>query len=342
MISGSTGGIAGSPPHDFSAPNVESIFAQPTCCCGCCGLQSTNQSGKKPVNTNSGKQTQVLSFPDSKAPLSGFNERSRINISTSRETSWKTDFQCPSYSGFKPNETQIQSVGQMPQQHCCFPPIMSGGSVEVVKVGEGPPLTWADLQRHGAFAFPEGDDWATPVQPQRPSPVQQPLQMPSQKCQSWKTFSSSEQKRTPISEYSNWSQRKKAPQTVLEIPPEFMIHQPAPLAQVQPQQMGNPKPMNCFFDQSKLTTTTAQTESAVNYPQHCHHPMVVSYPYAYNQCSCGGQNYGVEPWQNPGGEATTTPMRPISEVQQQKKFSLPPASHHSPEQRTSYRAKRIF
>lgn len=182
----------------------------------------------------------------------------------------------------------------------------------------------------------------TPVQPQRSSPVQQPLQMPSQKCPSWKTFSSNEQKRTPISEYSNWSQRKKPSQTILEIPPDFMIHQPAPPAQVQPQQMGSTKPMGCFFDQSKLATTTAQTESTMNYPQHYHHPMMMTYPYAYNQCSCGGQNYNVESWQNSGGETTNGSVRPISEVQQQKKFSLPPASHHSPEQRTSYRAKRVF
>lgn len=191
----------------------------------------------------------------------------------------------------------------------------------------------------GAFAFPDGVDWATPMQPQKTLPMQQPLQIPPQKCPHWKTIGSNEQKRSPISKHSNWTQRRKPSQPILELPPDFMIHQPSPPPPPQAQHRNaNSKPSGYFYDQSKLITATAQTESSINYPQHYYHPLLMTNAHTCNQCSCGAQNFNVEPWQ--GGE-DSYPMRGISEFQQ-KKFSLPPASHHSPEQRTSYRAKRIF
>ncbi|KAM7543285.1 hypothetical protein Aperf_G00000000031 [Anoplocephala perfoliata] len=191
----------------------------------------------------------------------------------------------------------------------------------------------------GAFTFPDGADWAAPMQPQRTSSIQQPIQpIPVQKCPHWRTFGANEQKRSPISEYSNWTQRKKSSQPILELSPDFMVHQPSPPPPPPQYQSPNSKPSSYFYDQSKLATATAQTESSLNYPQHCHHPMRMTNTHTCNQCSCGAQYFNVEPWQ---GEESSYPMRMASEFQQ-KKFSLPPASHHSPEQRTSYRAKRIF
>ncbi|KAL5969366.1 hypothetical protein TSMEX_002901 [Taenia solium] len=273
------------------------------------------------------------------APNIDFNEGRRFNVTSSSATTWKADFQCPGHSSFKSNEIKQQSMDQMSQQHCCFPPIMSGGSVEIVKVGEGPPLTLADLQRHAAFPFPDGDEWPTHMHPKRTSSIQQTGQVPMQKCPSWRTFTMHESKRTPISEYSNWSQRKKSAQQVHELSHDSIIHQPSPPSATQ----GNSKPMvsesGCFCNQAKLATTTAQTENPIIHQQH-HYPLLMA-PHTYNQCSCGGQNFNAEPWQPTSDLNGEVQLGPISEIQQ-KKFSLPPASHHSPEQRTSYRAKRTY
>ncbi|KAL5105554.1 hypothetical protein TcWFU_008454 [Taenia crassiceps] len=148
-----------------------------------------------------------------------------------------------------------------------------------------------------------------------------------------------EPKRTPISEYSNWSQRKKSTQQMHELSHDSIIHQPSPPSATQ----GNSKPMvsksGCFCDQAKLATTTTQTENSITHQQH-HCPLLMA-PHAYHQCSCGGQSFNTEPWQATGDLNGEVTLGPILEIQQ-KKFSLPPASHHSPEQRTSYRAKRIY
>ncbi|VDD80881.1 unnamed protein product [Mesocestoides corti] len=196
-----------------------------------------------------------------------------------------------------------------------------GGSVEIVKVGEG------------AFSFPEGDSWATPqsvptTQQQKPT-----------KCSTWKQYSSQESKKPPITEYSNWSQRKKPVQHVMELPSDFMMPPPT-------KSTCGP---NCFCDQPKLATTTAQTEptsqaaSASMHQHHSYHQPMIMAPCGH----CCGQHFTTDPWTQPvaGGEETMngaqSTMRPLSDIQQ-RKYSLPPASHHSPEQRTSYRVKRLY
>ncbi|CDI96864.1 conserved hypothetical protein [Echinococcus multilocularis] len=349
MLTGGGGGSGcgfSGPSHDFTSSSAEPMFRQPTCFCGCCNIHHNSaQSGKKTLNGGmsniSSQQSQVLTFPDSKAPLSSFNEGRRINVTSSSATTWEADFQRSGHSGFKSNEIQQQSMSQMSQQHCCFPPIISGGSVEIVKVGEGPPLTWADLQRHGTFSFPDGNEWPTRMHSQRPSSIHQTSQASAQKCPPWKAFTMHESKRKPISEYSNWSQRKKSTQQVHELPHDFMIYKSSPPSATQ----GTSKPMasesGCFCDQAKLATTTVQTESPIIHQQHHHHHPILMAPHACNQCSCGGQNFSTEPWQAASDSSGGVPLGPISEVQQ-KKYSLPPASHHSPEQRTSYRTKRIY
>lgn len=212
----------------------------------------------------------------------------------------------------------------------------------------GPPLTWADLQRHGGFSFPDADDWPAPIQTQRPAPIQQSSQIQPQKCASRKIFIPQDSKRTPISDYNNWSQRKKAPHQAMDIPGDLMNQQPLPSQPSAPPKTMGPG-SGCFCDQSKLMTTTAQTEAPVSchhqhqqQQQHHFHPMMIPQHCAHSQCTCGGQNFNVEPWQ-PGSTDVNVglPMRPVGEVQQ-KKYSLPPASHHSPEQRTSYRVKRLY
>ncbi|VDM34990.1 unnamed protein product [Hydatigera taeniaeformis] len=344
MLTGGGGCGVNSPSNDFTAPSVEPMFRQPMCFCGCCNIHhNSTRSGSKIVNGGmsgvSGQRPQVLTFPEAKTPISGFNESRRINVTTSNATTWKADFQCPSHASCKGSEKQQQPMDQMPQQRCCFPPFMGGGNVEIVKVGEGPPLTLADLQRHGAFPFPDGDEWPAHMHPQRASSVQQSSHIAVQECPTWRPITIPECKRTPISEYSNWSQRKKSAQQMQDLQHDFMIHQPSS----PPAAQGTPKPMvsesGCFCDQGKLVTTTAQTENPVFHQPH-HYPMLMT-PHACNQCTCGGPPFNPEPWKAASDANGEMQFGPVLEVQQ-KKFSLPPASHHSPEQRTSYRAKRIY
>ncbi len=184
----------------------------------------------------------------------------------------------------------------------------------------------------GAFPFPDGDDWATPMQAQ-----EEP--QPQQRRPSWKPAASSQEpKRAPIADYGGWAQRKKPSQHVLELPSEFMIPPPNQSA------CG----MNYFCAppqrQSSLVSTTAQTDEQGQQPQQGgpmqqqhHQPMIMS------PCCCG-QCYGGEQWQQQGGiEQQSGVMQPMGRPEvQQRKYSLPPASHHSPEQRTSYRAHRFY
>ncbi|VDL97977.1 unnamed protein product [Schistocephalus solidus] len=204
------------------------------------------------------------------------------------------------------------------------------GSVEIVKIGEGPPLTLADLQSHGlhggGFPLIEDADW--------PQEQRKPV---------WKSSAPAySEKKTPVNGYGNWSQKK------------YSVHeQPSCVPRNDMAQPGGALPSSSYRFHAVpsnvptgLVTTTAQT--AVNCMQQ---PVTSQPPYSlpWQQqqqqqpmgCSghCCGQCFAPPPpndaWNSPGG------IMNARKIRDERKFSLPPASHHSTEQRTSYREHRF-
>ncbi|BHF68229.1 hypothetical protein SprV_0301126200 [Sparganum proliferum] len=228
-----------------------------------------------------------------------------------------------------------QGHGELPKPNenvpCCCGRYGTG-SVEIVKIGEGPPLTLADLQRHGlhggGFPLIEGSDW-----PQE------------QRKQIWKSPAPAySEKKVPASGCGNWSQKK------------FSVYeQPRCLPRNDVALTGGTllSPPRCFHAtpsnmSTGLVTTTAQT-AVGSIPQ----PVISQPPYSFEWqqqqhqkpptlgCSghCCSQCFAPPPsndaWNIPSG------IMNIRKIRDERKFSLPPASHHSTEQRTSYREHRF-
>lgn len=180
------------------------------------------------------------------------------------------------------------------------------------------------------FPFLDGSDWPS-------EQTQTPVQMPKQQSQPSKRllWKGGQEKKPPITEYNSWSQRKKSP------------YEAAAMEQMQRDSFSIPS-SNCFCSSQGmpgLITTTAQTDGQggqgcpcmmhqqPSFKQPTQQPVGMGYhDQQFGQMLSGQSQSEGDQWQMGS---------PLMSQFNRRKFSLPPASHHSPEQRTSYREQRF-